>query len=97
MERIDKAQVQRLAETQDMGRFVVLGQFQTFKTYGPGHYRIVDDAGKMTCYALPSEQTSQMDLSEFVGQKVGLVGKIEPHPQTAGALVRFTEVVPIGS
>jgi len=93
MERIDKARATKLAKTQDIGRFVVVGQFQTFKTYGPGHYRIVDDSGKMTCYALPSEQASQMDLSKFIGRKVGLVGTIERHLQTAGALVRFTAVV----
>jgi len=97
MERIDKARATKLAKTQDIGRFVVVGQFQTFKTYGPGHYRIVEDSGKMTCYALPSEQTSQMDLSKFIGRKVGLAGKIEPHPQTAGALVRFTEIIELES
>lgn len=93
MERIDKARATKLAETQDLGRFVVVGQLQTFKTYGPGHYRIVDDSGKMICYALPSEESSETDLSKFIGRKVGLVGAIQPHPQTAGALVRFKEIV----
>ncbi|MFB0525488.1 MAG: SH3 domain-containing protein [Phycisphaerae bacterium] len=93
MQRIDKARTTRLAKAEDLGRFVVVGVFETFKTYGPGHYRIVDDSGKMICYVLPSEQVAKMDLSEFVGRKVGLVGAIQPHPQTAGALVRFKEIV----
>lgn len=93
IQRIDKARATRLAEAEDLGRFVVVGLFAAFKTYGPGHYRIVDDSGKMICYALPSEEVSETDLSKFVGRKVGLVGAIQPHPQTAGALVRFTEVV----
>ena len=93
MQRIDKARATRLAKAQDLGRFVVVGQFATFATYGPGHYRIVDDSGKMICYALPGEEVSETDLSKFVGRKVGLVGAIQPHPQTAGALVQFTEVV----
>jgi len=93
MQRIDKARATRMAKAEDLGKFVVVGVFATFKTYGPGHYRIVDDSGKMICYALPSEQAAEMDLSEFIGRKVGLVGAIQPHPQTAGALVRFKEIV----
>ncbi|MHC4487229.1 MAG: SH3 domain-containing protein, partial [Planctomycetota bacterium] len=92
---IDKARARRLAEVEDMGRFVVIGQFATFRTYGTGHYRIVDESGKTTCYALPTGQASTMDLSKLVKRKVGLVGTIEPHPQTAGALVRFTKIVKI--
>lgn len=93
MQRIDKARATRLAKAEDLGKFVVIGIFAAFKTYGPGHYRIVDDSGKMICYALPGEEVSQTDLSKFVGRKVGLVGAIQPHLQTAGAMVRFTEVV----
>jgi len=91
-ERINKARAARLAEFQNLGRFASVGQLQTFTTYGPGHYRIINEAGKTVCYALPSDQVSQVKLSRLVGRKVGLVGTIEPHPQSAGALVRFTEI-----
>ncbi len=91
-ERIEKARATRLDEYQDLGRFAALGKFQTFETYGPGHYRIIDDSGKTICYALPCGSTAEMDLSKFVGVKVGLVGTIEPHKETEGALVRFTEI-----
>ena len=47
----------------------------------------------MVCYALPTGAASQMDLNGFVGQKVGLVGTIEPHLPTKKALVRFTAIV----
>ena len=90
---INKARTTRLAEVETMGKFAIVGEFQTYLTYGEGHYRIVDEAGKMTCYALPAGAASQMDLSGFVGQKVGLVGTIEPHLPTKKALVRFTEIV----
>jgi len=93
LEGIDKARIIRLAEVEDLGRFAVIGQFQIFVTYGPGHYRIIDDADKTVCYALPTRSVSTTDLSKLVGRKVGLVGKIEPHPQTASALVRFIQVV----
>ncbi|HCO93082.1 MAG TPA: hypothetical protein DIU00_03885 [Phycisphaerales bacterium] len=90
---IDKARATRLAEVADLGRFAAVGQFQTFTIYGPGHYRLLGEDGKMICYALPEAGASQMDLSGFVGQKVGLVGAIEPHRPTKKALVKFTEIV----
>jgi len=91
-ERINKARATRLAEFQDLGRFAAVGRLQTFTTYGPGHYRIINEAGKTVCYALPSDQVSKVKLSRLIGRKVGLGGTIEPHPQSAGALVRFTEI-----
>ena len=90
---INKARTTRLAEVETMGKFAIVGEFQTYLTYGPGNYRIVDEAGKMACYALPTAGASQMNLKGFVGQKVGLVGTIEPHLPTKKALVRFTEIV----
>lgn len=90
---IDKARATRLAEVADLGRFAAVGRFQTFTVYGPGHYRLLGEDGKMICYALPAAGASQMDLSGFVGQKVGLVGAIEPHRPTKKALIRFTEIV----
>ena len=90
---IDKARTTRLAEVETMGKFAIIGEFQTYQTYGPGNYRIVNEAGKMICYALPAGAASQMDLTGFVGQKVGLIGTIEPHLATKKALVRFTEIV----
>lgn len=90
---INKARTTRLAEVKTMGKFAIVGEFQTYLTYGPGNYRIVDEAGKMVCYALPTGTASKMNLSGFVGQKVGLVGTIEPHLPTKKALVRFTEIV----
>jgi hypothetical protein len=92
-DRIDKARATKLAEVKDLGRFAIVGQLETFTTYGPGHYRILDESGKTVCYALPTGRASQADLSKLVGSKVGLVGMIEPHRQTAGALVRFAEIV----
>ena len=90
---INKARTTRLAEVETMGKFAIVGEFQTYVTYGPGNYRIVDEDGKMVCYALPASSASKMDLKGFIGQKVGLVGTIEPHLPTKKALVRFTQIV----
>jgi len=90
---IEKARVARLAEVENFGRFAAIGQLQAYATFGPGHYRIVDESGKMVCYALPTGTASQADLSGLLGKKVGLVGVIEPHKPTKQAMVRFSEVV----
>ncbi|TKJ39603.1 MAG: hypothetical protein CEE38_02460 [Planctomycetes bacterium B3_Pla] len=89
---IDKTRATKLAKVEDLGRFAAIGQFQTFALYGTGNYRIVDESGKMICYALPSE-VATTDLSNLIGKKVGIVGLIEPHLPTKKALVRFSEIV----
>jgi len=95
-QRIDKARDARLAKVQDLGRFTVVGQFQTSSIYGQEPqlklYRLIDDSGNTICYTMPTGSALKMDLSKLTGRRVGLLGTIEPHPQTAGALVRFTEI-----
>jgi len=95
-QRIDKARDARLAEVQDLGRFTVVGQFQTSSIYGPEVqlklYRIIDDSDKTICYTVPAASAAKIDLSKLIGRRVGLLGTTEPHPQTASALVRFTEI-----
>lgn len=94
--RIEKALAARLAEVPRLGGFAVVGKFQVSSIYGtqtqPRHYQIIDDSGKIACFALPSGSASNVDLSGFINHRVGLVGTIEAYPQTAGALVRFTEI-----
>lgn len=96
-ERIDKAHATRLAQLQGLGRFAAVGKFKMSKIFGAEaevrRYRIVDNADKAVCYALPADQNAKQDLSKFIDKKVGLVGKIEPYPSVGGAMVRFTEIV----
>lgn len=90
--RIEQAREASLSKVPDMGRFAAMGKLQVSSIYGPGYYRVVDNSGKMICYALPSGQVSSLDMEELLGKKVGLVGTIEAHPQSGSALVRFTEI-----
>lgn len=92
---IEKERDEKLNAVENMGKYAVTGTLQPFALYGKGHYRIVDDSGKMLCYALPSVEMKQMDLSRFIGKKVGLKGTIQPHLPTKKAMVRFTEIVPL--
>jgi len=94
---IEKEYTARLSEVKNMGKYAVTGTLQPFTLYGKGHYRIVDESGKMVCYALPSKQAKQMNLSSLIGKRVGLKGTIQPHLPTKKAMIRFTEIVPLGS
>jgi len=93
MERIENVHAERKAEFKDLGQYAVIGTIKESNVYGPElvllHYTVVDSDDKIICYALPAAQT---EMESFVGQKVGLVGTIEPHPQTSGALVRFLNI-----
>ncbi|MHC4084833.1 MAG: SH3 domain-containing protein [Planctomycetota bacterium] len=93
---IDQARATRLAQVEALGKYAIIGKFQTSNIFGSGpvkRYRIIDDKGKTVCYASPTGPIAKKDLSKLAGSKVGLIGKIEASPQISGALVRFTEVV----
>ena len=91
--KIEKNRSTKLAEFKDLSNLAIIGILQTFETYGPGNYRILNDSGQTICYALPSPSLSHLTISKYIGKKVGLVGTIEPHKQTKGALVRFSKIV----
>jgi uncharacterized protein YgiM (DUF1202 family) len=92
-DEIDNAYNSKLADFEDLSKYGIVGELQPFATYGPGHYRIVDSSGKTLCYALPTGAISQMNLNNYVGKRVGLVGKIESRPQTPpGAMIQFTQI-----
>ncbi|MBN1805692.1 MAG: hypothetical protein JW837_10605 [Sedimentisphaerales bacterium] len=93
--RIEKNRSDKLSEFKDLSDLAVVGTLRNFETYGPGNYRIVDETGRTICYALPSGVLSPTIVSKYVGKKVGLVGTIEPHQQTKGALVKFHKIVEI--
>lgn len=97
IERIEKARATKLEQLPDLGDFAAVGNFQVSSIYGSEpelrHYQLIDEDGKIICFALPDESASDMNLDEFLDEKVGLLGRVTPHPQTAGALVKFTKVV----
>ena len=96
-QRIDQARAANLAKVPDLGRFAVIGRLQTSTIYSADaalrYWRITDDTGRTLCYTLPTGPALGMDLTGFAGRNVGLVGTIQPHPETASALVRFAEIV----
>jgi len=93
--KIDEARATKLSQIEDRSKFAVMGKLETSSVYaGPTkRFRVLDDAGKTICYVTPTGPALKTDFSKFIGHKVGLVGKIEPHEATARAFIEFTEVV----
>lgn len=91
-DRIEKVHLNKLKQVPELGGYAVVGQFQTSTVY-VNYHRVIDNSGKMLCYAVPSGPALEKDFSELIGRRVGLLGTIEPHPQTGGAIVKFTEIV----
>jgi uncharacterized protein YgiM (DUF1202 family) len=96
-EQIEKARQDQLAKLGDMGKFAIVGKLRPSLLYAKSskdyRYLVLNDSGRIIAYALPAESAANMDLSQFFGKKVGLVGKSERDAQTGSTLVRFTEVV----
>jgi uncharacterized protein YgiM (DUF1202 family) len=97
LDNIKKAAEARKVEQPSLGKFAAIGRFRISAIYGDEpqlkHYQILDSAGNIVCYALPEGNAKQIDLNKYMNKKVGLVGSIEPHLETSGALVKFTEIV----
>jgi uncharacterized protein YgiM (DUF1202 family) len=96
-EKIDQARRQKLGLVPNRSKFALMGKLENSSVYdGAGQgkrYRILDDAGKTVCYVAPTGPALSVDFSKYVGHKVGLVGKIEPHDATSRAFIEFTEIV----
>jgi hypothetical protein len=100
--KIDEARATRLAEIENLGKFAIIGKLEISNLYtGAGatgqakRYRILDDSGKTICYVAPTGAAVGKDLTDLIGRKVGLVGRIRPHEATGRAFVEFTDVVPL--
>jgi SH3-like domain-containing protein len=95
--KIDEARATKLAQIVDLSKYAITGKLENSSVYtGTGQarrYRVLDDAGTTICYVMPTGPAAGLDLSKFVGHKVGLVGKISPHEATARAFVEFSEIV----
>jgi uncharacterized protein YgiM (DUF1202 family) len=95
--KIDEARAAKLQQFVDLSKYAVTGRLENSSVYaGTGQarrYRVLDDAGTTICYVMPTGPAAAMDLSKFIGHKVGLVGKISPHEATARAFIEFSEIV----
>ena len=96
--KIEEALKARLIEIKDTSKYAVIGKLQPSALYSAAvvgqarRYQILDDSGKIVCYAAPAGTAAGKDLSSFIGHRVGLVGLIQPHAATSQAFVEFSDI-----
>ena len=96
-EQIKKRYSAKVENLPDPGKFIAAGQLRPSKIYtaqtGEQRYIIVDSAGKITCYAVPADSASGINIDKFMHHKVGLLGQAVKDPYNAVSLVKFTKIV----
>ncbi|MHC4265907.1 MAG: SH3 domain-containing protein [Planctomycetota bacterium] len=91
MQRIMNARDKKLAQYPDLGQYDAVGTLLVSTQYRD-RYRIVDENGKIVCYALPVGAAKNLSLRNLLGKRVGIIGEILSHPPSSGALVEFTKI-----
>ena len=96
---IENAKAANLSKLEDLSIFAVIGQLKESTVFAGTPeaklYRIMDSGGKTMCYAQPTGEAAQEDLSRYIDKKVGLVGTIETSPEHSGAFVQFSKIIEV--
>jgi len=94
--KIDEARAAKLAGIDDLGKYAAIGTLQDSSVYANSpikRYRLVDESGKTISYVTPKGAKATADCEKLIGEKVGLVGTIQPHEASGRAAIEFTEIV----
>ncbi len=95
-EEIEKRRIEELKKIVDPDKFAVVGKLKPSSVYttksSQKRFIIVNDAGKIICYAIPTGNAASTDLSKFLMKKVGLIGETKGDPNNPVSLVMFSEI-----
>ncbi len=98
-QKIESEKNQGLSKIEDKGIFAVIGILKTSnlfaETPSAKYFKVVDENGKILCYARPMGAAAGVDLSKFIDKKVGLVGSIEANNDLGEAVVQFSNIVEV--
>ena len=76
--------------------YALVGKLKKSQVYddraGQARYLVVDDNGKITCYAVPVKTAAGMNIAEYIGKRVGLKGKFVPDTKTGISLLKFEDM-----
>ena len=80
-------------------QYTVSGIIKKSQVYTASHsqqrFLIIDETGKIICYALPDNASVRYSAMELLNKKVGLKGRISKDPNNSVSIVRFTQAVAI--
>lgn len=93
---VEKSHQQKLQNISDLGKYAIMGIFKQSLIYegqpSGKRFLIVDDGNNPICYAEPAGEIADANLTDYYGQKVGLIGRISADNQSHLALVRFEKI-----
>ena len=97
---IEKAQQEKKKGFSDISKYVIQGTFKPsaiFEDQPDGRrYLIVDDNNKPLSYAEPVGEAADINLADYYGQKVGLIGQLSADNQSHIAMVKFEKIEKLG-
>lgn len=86
----------RLAGVPNPGKYIIKGKIQASLVYtgelGQKRYKILNDAGKIICYAVPAADATATNMDDFIGRSIGLKGTIVTDKSNPVGLVTFTAI-----
>jgi hypothetical protein len=93
----EKEHQEKLQNIPDIGKYAIMGTLKQSVIYedqptAEKRFLIVDDGNIPICYAEPVGEMADANLTEYYGQKVGLIGQISADNQSHLALVRFEKI-----
>ncbi len=86
----------KIAEIREPEKFIVTGFVRKSHVYTAAgseqRYLIVDDSGKIICYAVPADSALGINVDKYLNRKIGLEGKVVKDDRSPVSLVKFTAV-----
>ena len=91
----------RIAEIPNPGKYIIKGKIQPSLVYtgqsGQKRYKVLNEAGKIICYAVPASRTTAINIDSFAGRQIGLKGTIVTDKANPIGLVTFTAIEDIAA
>lgn len=95
--KIKKNRDEQLKDVPSLDRFVITGILKPSQIFTAQvrqkRYLIVNDEGKIQCYAIPAGKSVDAGIQNLINRKVGLVGKVTNDPKSPVSLIQFTQAV----
>ena len=96
-EQIRKNRNAKIAGIPKPGDFLVTGKLRPSQIYtaqtGQKRYIIINETGRIACYAIPDDAAAKINIDDFVNQQVGLRGEVLTDPHSPTILIKFNEIV----
>ncbi len=100
-EEIRDRLARKLAEISKTAKYIIMGELRPSEIYtdetSQKRYMIVDETGKIVCYAVPNQSAAQIDVDKFMHCKVGLEGKMLGDLYNTVRVVKFSNIEELAS